>query len=340
MSRTLFAIVLMCPALSAQATLPRLDRPVRLGADAVEFGRIDYAAVGSSGEVVAVDGENYRLYRFAPDGSLRDSLGSRGDGPGEFRAAAGLRIGPAGEVALVDIRTQRLTIWPAAGRTSTQIAITDGTPLAMPAWENGPVLTLTDFVEALNFTVLKPGSQPVSVMKIPFTNIPVSQCDQCPALPIGGGRWLMAATRDSSYRIVEFGAGGRSVRTWNRPAERPRRRSDSELDAITAQMMRGPGGGAPSPEGRPPAPERERFRYPPRITAMERDGTGRIWVLAQHAGSSHGLFDVFAPTGAFLGTVRFTEPITGFSITGDRMVAWGEDANDEPALWNYRILPR
>lgn len=340
MSRSLLVTVLLCPALHAQATLPRLDRAVRLGADAVEFGRIDYGAIGTDGAVAAVDGENYRLYRFAPDGSLRDSLGARGDGPGEFRAAAGLRIGPAGEVALVDIRTRRLTVWPAAGRTSSQVAITTGTPLAMPGWDNGPLVTLSDFVEVMDHVVLKPGSAPASAMKILLANIPVAHCEQCPALPVGGGRWLMAVTRDSTYRLVEFGPGGNAVRQWSRPAERPRRRTDAEVDALTSQVMRGPGGGAPSPEGRPPAPDRERFRYPPRITALERDGAGRIWVLAHHAGTTHGAFDIFAPTGNFLGTVRFTEPIRGFSIAGDRLVAWGEDANDEPALWRYRILPR
>jgi hypothetical protein len=340
MPRSLVVAVLLFPPLHAQTTVPRLDRAVRLGADAMEFGRIDYGAVGTNGVVVAVDGENFRLYRFAPDGSLRDSLGARGEGPGEFRAAAGLRIGPTGEVALVDILTRRLTLWPATGRASTQVSITTGTPLAMPAWDNGPIVTLTDFVASIDQMVIMPGKAPVSAMKIPFANMPTTQCDQCPAVPIGDGRWVMAATRDSTYRLVEFGPGGRAVRSWSRPAAPPRRRTDGELDALTSQIMRGPGGGASSPEGRPPAPDRERFRYPPRITALERDGAGRIWALAHHAGTTHGAFDIFSPAGSFLGTIRFAEPIRSFSISGDRLVAWGEDANDEPALWSYRILQR
>jgi hypothetical protein len=73
---------------------------------------------------------------------------------------------------------------------------------------------------------------------------------------------------------------------------------------------------------------------------MERDGLGRIWIHARHARLPHGAFDVWRVDGSFLGTIPLTEPVRGFAIRGDRLIAWGEDANDESAAWSYRILPR
>src|SRR5258706_14208994 len=68
------------------------------------LGAIERFELTVDGGVVAVDGANGVIYRFGPDGKLRDSLGHKGQGPGEFLVAAGLGVGPAGEIALVDIR--------------------------------------------------------------------------------------------------------------------------------------------------------------------------------------------------------------------------------------------
>jgi hypothetical protein len=209
----------------------------------------------------------------------------------------------------------------------------------MPAWNNGAVITMTDFVEAFEYVVVRPGRPASRAIRIPFANIVAARCDFCPAVPLDNGRWLMGASPDTTYRLIEFGPDGRPIRNWTRPIERPRRRTDAELAELTVTLMRPPGG-SNSPEGRPQAPDAERFRYPPRISGLDRDGAGRIWVHAQHAGTTHGAFDIFAPAGAYLATVRFREPIRGFAIGGEWMVAWGEDENGEPALWRYRIGSR
>jgi hypothetical protein len=158
-------------------------------------------------------------------------------------------------------------------------------------------------------------------------------------VPLDGDRWLVAATEDSTYRVVEIDAHGAMLRTWRAPAIRPYRRTDAEVAAVAEQVAIGPARAAGSPE-RPRAGDPERFRYPRRIAAIERDGVGRVWILARHAGMPHGAFDVWRVDGTFLGTIPIAEPVRSFAIQGDRLIAWGEDANDEPAAWRYRILLR
>jgi hypothetical protein len=325
--------------MSAQVAMPRLSPPTPVRAAAVPFGRIDYAAIADDGAMAIVDGGNQRIYRFHPDGRLRDSLAARGEGPGEFRAAAGLRFDRAGRLVLIDIRNRRWTVWGDGRAPRGQGPLTTGTPLHLLDGDPAPIALLTDFVTGFSLHRIGGDRAMALPATLAFRALPTPQCVQCPLVPLDGDRWLVAATEDSTYRVVEIDARGVIVRTWRAPATRPYRRTDAEVAAVADQAAMGPAGAAGSPE-RPRAGNPERFRYPRRIAAMERDGLGRIWIHARHARLPHGAFDVWRVDGSFLGTIPLTEPVRGFAIRGDRLIAWGEDANDESAAWSYRILPR
>lgn len=340
MRQALLLLAVSVPSsLAAQA--PVLAPLRAIGGGGPALGRIDAGAVAGDGTVILVDGANQRLYRFAPSGTFRDSLGRAGSGPGEFRSVAGLAVGPAGEVALADIRLNRVVMWSAAGRPLGEVALATGTPVAMDGWSGDPVVVLTDFARELRFVAVAAGKAPRDVAVIPtapLSALPVAGkgCDLCPFVALPGGHHLMATTRDSSYRLVEFGADGAAVREWRRPAVAPRQRSPDEIDALMLRVLRGPGGGA-SPEARGPAPEREQFRWPPRIVGLARDGGGRIWVRANHAGATQPVFDVFSADGRFLGTQRVTQPVNGFAINGVNLLTWGENDDGEAAVHLFRI---
>lgn len=327
---------LLLPSGALAQALPRVGPPAAIGTPAL-FGAITHVAVAPDGAVLVGDQENARLYRFRPDGTLRDSLGRKGDGPGEFRALAGVALGPAGEAALVDIMTRRVTTWRADGTLQPQATITDGTPLAMLGWRGGPVVTVTDFAKEFRFVRVAAPTAPTAIATIANGDLPVPMCQMCPFTALADGRLLVGATTDSTWRVMEFDERGRPLRQWTRPAERPRRRTDAELANLMTRMQGGPRGGTGSPEGRPTAPDAERFRYQPRIAGIEQDGTGRVWVQARHAipGATH--FDLFTPTGRFLGVITLREASDGFAIAGDHLVTWGVNDDGESILRRYRI---
>lgn len=332
-------LLLAAGPVAGQAPMPRLSPATPVGAAAVPYGRVDYAAIASDGAVAVVDGGNFRIYRFLADGQLRDSVSNRGEGPGEFLAAAGLRYDHSGRLVLIDIRNRRWTIWGDARSAAAQGSLTTGTALHLLHGDPSPVALLTDFANGFSLVQLT-GDRAVTLpASLALRALPTPRCVQCPLALLGSETWLVAATEDSTYRVVEVDGRGTLVRTWRAPARRPYRRTDAEVAEIASRVAMGPAGAAGSPE-RPRAPDAEQFRYPRRISAMERDGAGRVWLHAHHAGAPNGAFDVWRPDGTFLGSVAITEPIRAFAIHGDRLVAWGEDANDEPAVWSYRILPR
>ena len=81
-------------------------------------------AVAADGSVYVADGAD-RIDRFAADGSLLNSWGRSGDGPGEFRfgagggndsgAGGGIAIGPDGTVYVADTRNDRVQRFAADG---------------------------------------------------------------------------------------------------------------------------------------------------------------------------------------------------------------------------------
>lgn len=66
-------------------------------------------AVASSGELYVTDGYgNARVHRFSPDGSLLESWGEPGVGPGQFQVPHGIAISPDGILHVADRENSRI----------------------------------------------------------------------------------------------------------------------------------------------------------------------------------------------------------------------------------------
>lgn len=343
-SRAIVALAFIPACIAAQAT-PRLDTGKNLLAD-VTFtaGELSFGAIGPDGDIVMLDDQNGRIYRFRSDGTFRNTFSRTGDGPGEFRTAAGIAISPSGEIAVADLTSRRVIFWDADGKSIGQAAIPSGFPVAMTGWNAGPTVALTDFQRTLRFAVIPLrgaarviGSIPIAVPGGALTD--EVGCDLCATLLLPSGNRLVGATRDSTYRLLEFDNAGAVVKRWIRPAERPLELSDEELRQRMGQGSRMGNAEARASGGPPGRPDRGRFRFPPRIVGLAHDGEGRIWVRANHDVEAGSTFDIFTPSSQFLGMIQVPQRITGFAISGTQLVAWGASEDGEPAVWLYRIVP-
>jgi DNA-binding beta-propeller fold protein YncE len=112
------------------------------------FNRPTYAAVAPNGEVYVADGYgNARVHRFASDGTLVQSWGEPGVGPGQFNLPHGVAVAPDSRVFVADRENDRIQIFGPEGeyltewthvRRPTAVRIVDGLAyVAELAWLAG-----------------------------------------------------------------------------------------------------------------------------------------------------------------------------------------------------------
>ena len=319
----------------------------------LSLGRIERIALGPDGSVAAVDGANGVVYRFTPAGKLRDSLGRKGQGPGEFQVAAGLGVGPAGEIALADLRNRRLTFWEPDGRLrgSTQLG-------AMPVdllWSEGDpivgvvVFAVTPVAPLIRFAPIRldkaePGPELAAFPDPATADYPTAvSCGTCRHALSAAGRLVVAAP-DTFYRVSELDAAGKPLRSWRRGDIGAGLRTPEEFATLKSRLQAGPGGGRPPPgaEARFRAPGDDALRFRNRFQGLGVDATGRLLALVSNAGSTRPVIDVFGPDGRFQGTIVLQAQFQAMVVRGSREAALGETADGTPAILVYRIeeLPR
>jgi hypothetical protein len=122
-----------------------------------------------------------------------------------------------------------------------------------------------------------------------------------------------------SYRIRRYRGDGTFTNEIVRDVKKVRRTPDEireigerrtrEMGKV-ASMMKAEGG-SPSSASLPPVPaERNYFD----IGALQYDELGRLWVRAERAPSGQTLFDVFDPSGRFLGEVTLPVRVREFTL--------------------------
>lgn len=88
------------------------------GEDADFYERYGPVAVdaSSNGEVYVLDNGNVRVQVFDSRGKFLRSIGSEGDGPGEFRIPASIAVNSAGDFAVFDMGQERVSVLDARGK--------------------------------------------------------------------------------------------------------------------------------------------------------------------------------------------------------------------------------
>ena len=117
----------------------RLERDLLIGSDSAggpTFGRVVHLAVTQTGDILVEDVMNVAVLRFDAAGLLVDSIGRRGDGPGEYRHVDGTIVLDDGSIALHDSVRRRILIFDSAG-------------VFLDQWPLGAVGEITREVEAV-----------------------------------------------------------------------------------------------------------------------------------------------------------------------------------------------
>lgn len=97
------------------------DEPLSLTEDlrvseteAFFFGSVTGLDVTSDGRMVVADRSSNNIKILRPDGSLVDTLGRSGEGPGEFQVLTGVRVGQEDSLFAYDFQQARLTVFAPA----------------------------------------------------------------------------------------------------------------------------------------------------------------------------------------------------------------------------------
>jgi len=319
------------PSLSlvGEFVLPGPDAPVF-------FASVGGVDVAPNGNILVADPLNKTLYRFGEGGEFLDSLGREGGGPGEFRHATAVAVGPAGEIAALDIGARRVTIWATDG-TIMGTTMLPGQPSQIWWTQAGLYIRTHPFgyVERrVSFHRLTPG---VDTTGPPTVSIRLGRdprasltqdltCEYCAAAMAPNGDAILAAPNPKAYKVVEVSAAGRVVRAWERPDLPPERFTDEELAQTRAAMARAGVRFEP-----------DQFEFAPRIMDIAMDVAGRLWVLRRSSGGTSRTLDVFAGDGRLTAELAVPSTTRGLTVRSGRVLLTGTNDDGEPIVRVYRI---
>ena len=97
------------------------------------FGSIEDLAVTSKGRMIALDAEATHLKVLRPDGTLIDTLGRAGRGPGEFQSPTNIAVARGDSVYVFDNQIDRLTVFapPPSAAFARSLTLTSAVGSAM-----------------------------------------------------------------------------------------------------------------------------------------------------------------------------------------------------------------
>lgn len=226
--------------------------------DAAILYRVSDVARGSDGSILVGSRGAFQVYVFAPDGTLDQTLGREGDGPGEFQAIESILLLPPDSVAVYDAGLKRLTVFGSNGAAARTVDVSsvlpargwsrmhplpDGFALAVgsglaPRSEPGPYRG-----EAYSFRVTMEGDSAASYG--PFPGLAAVRTDQLMGpLPFGGtmhsatrGDRLIIGTADGP-QVQEYRPDGALVRVIRWP-DRDRRVTSDDMSAFVESLVEG-----------------------------------------------------------------------------------------------------
>jgi len=103
------------------------------------FGLIEDALVDDEGNTYLLDTILSTIYKIAPDGTLLQTLGQEGDGPGEFRNAHSLAFMPDGNIGILEIMSGKVLMLDRDG---------DPLPSFIPGEENNGLMNQILYLQA------------------------------------------------------------------------------------------------------------------------------------------------------------------------------------------------
>jgi hypothetical protein len=278
------------------------------GTGSAVFGEIYGFAVDSGGGIFVLDGQAQELRYFSKTGEFVRTLGRRGEGPGEFSNAAGLALNSKGQLAVWDGTLRRFTIFGGNGdlngtfpRTATGFVYpwpgrfvndqlvdvgldfhgqgpgTIGTHTRFHYVRHNEDFTALDTIATIQYPLMAEGT-----VRRPFS--PTLKMN----LNADGSFWT---TSTHEYRFHHFTADRDTIRVVSLPMETVPV-TDHESDSLLSLMSH-------------LAVTRDIIYHDkPLVQRLVADSAGTLLVFPVDRNQQGAIFDVFDPTGQYLGRVR------------------------------------
>ena len=311
------------------AETPSLSIGTVDGPAALLFNGIISALRDEEGNVVIADLGSSQIRVFDEGGTHLQTMGGRGDGPGEFQSLAGAWPIGEGRILAQGVLTQRFTEFGPSGTVTSTARLlpenlggflwVDGIQgdrgVVARLWEAGPTPAPAEVGQVARGTlwVLVLGFDgavldTVARLEAPAqVRLATGQLSVLPLSPLGqaaGSRDLIAATAGRAYEIRLHDSEG-GLRRISRIEERPPVRTNAHVEAWARQNLRGQCGEPASPESLEPYRE---FPLPETLPAYVRllfGADGELWAQRHRALCTSPLrWDVFAADGPYLGRVE------------------------------------
>lgn len=316
------------------------------------FGRVMAVEADAKGNLYVADELANEIRVFAPDGTHLRSFGRQGGGPGEFRMISGMAWDAAGRLRVMDPRALRLSTLDTEGRFHGAQTREYSRALTIP-WRGsvdseGRVYDMVALAEAGESEAPPAGIVRyhaegerlvgTDTFRLPITRRERAEARRTPGLVervsipfTPADRWRLAPDGSvwlgttGTYRLARVTFAGDTIArlTHQRP---PVPVTPAERDsAATADGV---------PTDRIPA-------IKPAFHSFFVDGEGRVWVAPYVSGEDGSTWDVFGPTGTFLGTVHTllhveTEQPSPI-VRGDALYGMVRDDMDVPYIVRLRV---
>ena len=348
-----------------------LAEELRIGAQEgppeYQFGSVHRIAVDSRNRILVLDGMEQHIQVYSPEGVYQQTIGGRGEGPGELQAAMFLLIGPGDTILVPDGRNLRFNRYAPDGSASgsSRMPLEAGRPITFNTTPSG---VIAEQIRPAAVPGEPTSGNPNDVLVLLATDGTVTDTLMtfAPGAMIGPGgvrafapepSWditddlqlLFGGTDD--YRISLY-ARGRLTRIITKPFQRIAV-TDQDQAAVMGVMERR-WAAEPSVTEEMRARLRSRWSFAdvyPAYQSVAFGPAGTIWVqrvklvsqfsdddLENWQSARSAEWDVFDRDGRFLGTVAMPQRFTPMQFRGDEIYGVARDESGVEYVVRLRVI--
>ena len=348
-----------------------LAEELRIGAQEgppeYQFGSVHRIAVDSRNRILVLDGMEQHIQVYSPEGVYQQTIGGRGEGPGELQAAMFLLIGPGDTILVPDGRNLRFNRYAPDGSASgsSRMPLEAGRPITFNTTPSG---VIAEQIRPAAVPGEPTSGNPNDVLVLLATDGTVTDTLMtfAPGAMIGPGgvrafapepTWdigdelqlLFGATDDYSISLY---ARGRLTRIITKPFQRIAV-TDQDQAAVMGVMERR-WAAEPSVTEEMRARLRSRWSFAdvyPAYQSVAFGPAGTIWVqrvkpvsqlsdddLENWQSARSAEWDVFDRDGRFLGTVAMPQRFTPMQFRGDEIYGVARDESGVEYVVRLRVI--